>query len=160
MSAKWTTHKHSDGTVASYENEGEPGIPGNHDHRFRNAGRQRSIRLHSQGQRSNDLGRQELSQRGSGEGMGKKGDGAVMATKKNHLKSYSWDTDADSYDVDIYSSGGVTHSAHVVITHDNGSAEAATVTFHSRHACIEYVENLRERTKGAAKAWAKKEIGL
>lgn len=73
-----------------------------------------------------------------------------MATRKVLVTSYTWDTESDSYDVDIYSSGGVTHSAHVTITNDDGTAEANTVTFRSYHACKEYVESLRQRTTEAA----------
>lgn len=64
-------------------------------------------------------------------------------TQKFKRQSWSWDTDTASYDVTLYTSGGVMASVCVVVTHDDGTAKEWARTFKRIDSALAYVDGLR-----------------
>jgi hypothetical protein len=64
-------------------------------------------------------------------------------TQKIKRDSWAWDTETASYDVDLYTSGGVVASVYVTVTHDAKPAEQWVKTFKTLDAARNYVDGLR-----------------
>lgn len=67
----------------------------------------------------------------------------MAKTRKFRHTSVSWDTEAASYDVVIYDSGGALFSVDVTTILDDGSAEHDVKSFRGLDAANEYVNGLR-----------------
>jgi len=63
--------------------------------------------------------------------------------QKYRSGSYAWDTETASYDVTLYTSGGVMASVYVSIMYDDKPSEDIVKTFKSLDAAGKYINELR-----------------